>query len=76
LITNWAALPSEDIYFSLKDIGFVLKAGDLVHIRDLWAQKDIGTFTHEQSKADLFIEKVPAHGSKVYRFNLIKSGLY
>lgn len=72
LVINWAELVSDDIYFSLSDIGFTLNEGDLVHIRDLWAQKDIGTFTHSQSEADLLIQKIPGHGCKIYRFNLLK----
>jgi len=76
LIVNWAELPTDDLTFSLEDIGFSLNKGDLLHIRDLWARKDIGTFTHAQTNADLYVEKIPGHGSKVYRFNLLRDGEY
>jgi hypothetical protein len=76
VVTNWASSSNSGFYFSHADIGLSVKKGDLMHIRDLVAKKDIGVFDFEQAKADLFIEKIPAHGSKVYRFNLINSGSY
>lgn len=71
IVVNWANVPSTDFYFNVEDLGFSPKGDDLVHIRDLWARKDIGAFTPEQTKSELLVERIPTHGSKVFRFRNI-----
>lgn len=71
-VTNWRAVSAEEIYFDLKTLGVKLNNGEKLHIRDLWAQKDVGLFSQEQAKSQLLIEKIPPHGTKVYRFDIVK----
>ena len=72
VVVNWASVSSDDFYFNVEDLGFSPKGDDLVHIRDLWARKDIGAFTPEQTKSELLVERIPTHGSKVFRFRNIR----
>lgn len=75
VVTNWRAITSDEIYFNLDTLGIKLFDKEYVHIRDLWAQKDIGTFDGQQAKSSLMVEKIPPHGSKVYRFNIVKKSV-
>ena len=67
-ITNWSSLPSSDVSFNLEDIGYKLKTDEMIQVRDLWAQKDIGVYKAADQKKPLVIKAIPAHGTKVFRF--------
>jgi len=55
-VFNIGEIPDSEVLIDLSDLGF----GGKVTIRDLWKQKDLGTFSNE------FIPVVEAHGSALY----------
>lgn len=72
-VVNWREIRWTNFKLMLSDIGVVPKDGDLINIRDLNEKKDLGTFADKNDEATVKIDSIPGHGSKVYRFKLIKS---
>ena len=71
-VVNWRQIRWTNYKFMLSDIAIVPKDGELVHIRDLNEKKDLGTFSDKDDEAVVKIDSIPGHGSKVYKFKLIK----
>ena len=73
LVVNWQDKPFEEFWFDFKDIGLTKWEEDIVNIRDLTAQRDIGNFEKSQANGSSFLVNVlPGHATRMYRFNLVK----
>lgn len=72
LVVNWQDQPFEEFWFDFYDIGLTKWEEEIVSIRDLTAQKEIGNFAKKQTDGSSFLVNVlPGHGSRMYRFNLV-----
>lgn len=72
LVVNWSDKPSEEFWYDFSDIGLKKWDEELMNIRDLTAQKEIGNFKENQTQeSSLLINTLAGHGSKMYRFNLV-----
>ena len=73
VITNWREVHHSDYYLSLSDLGIVPQDGEAVSVRDLMNKKDIGSIKDKEDQAKLLIDRIPGHGSKMYKFKVIKA---
>jgi hypothetical protein len=72
VIVNWLDKPFNEFWFEFKDIGLKKWGDDILNVRDIGAQKEIGNYREAQTHGtSILINHLEAHESKIYRFNLV-----
>ena len=77
LVVNWSNKPVEEFWFDFSSIGLKKWGEDIMNVRDLTAQKEIGNFKESQVKGTtMLVKNLPGNGSRMYRFNLVSQDQY
>ena len=69
---GWSYLSSVAVLLTVSGVIQKYKGYFVQLAKDLNEKKDLGTFADKDDEATVKIDSIPGHGSKVYKFKLIK----
>lgn len=67
---NWREISWTNFSYKLSDLGIIPKTGSTISVRDLNENKDLGDFADPNDEAVVMFDRIPGHGSKVYKFTI------